>query len=275
MMVPADYIGSALPRSATVYEEIAETINVPVISFRAFLLTEVASESGFTEYGWPQELFERHKFRKITLGRHDNIPEISNANRGGYLKQPAEHARLMLATELDPTGAMLSTSWGMWQLMGFNFQLCGYDGVEAFVEAMCQSEDLQLWAGAKFLVSTGIAEDLHKGKLVDAIKAYNGSGNVTAYLAKYRANLARVSSIQNHGIDDDGRAEVKAVQAVLNLLGYGPMNADGFYGPITEKAVRRFQADNGLTVDGDAGPVTRAALYSGVPRPAAKPERNS
>jgi peptidoglycan hydrolase-like protein with peptidoglycan-binding domain len=40
---------------------------------------------------------------------------------------------------------------------------------------------------------------------------------------------------------------------------------DGRYGPLTEQAVRRFQATHGLTVDGVAGPVTLAALTSPTP----------
>jgi hypothetical protein len=36
--------------------------------------------------------------------------------------------------------------------------------------------------------------------------------------------------------------------------------ADGVFGPITERAVKRFQRSNGLLVDGIVGPQTRAAL---------------
>lgn len=48
---------------------------------------------------------------------------------------------------------------------------------------------------------------------------------------------------------------VKIVQAILNGKGY-PLVADGIFGPGTENAVRRFQADNGLVADGIVGPRT-------------------
>lgn len=54
--------------------------------------------------------------------------------------------------------------------------------------------------------------------------------------------------------------DVKEVQQQLEDVGYGPLTADGVYGPNTASTVKRFQADQGLTADGVVGPKTRAAL---------------
>ncbi|HEV3177446.1 MAG TPA: peptidoglycan-binding domain-containing protein [Stellaceae bacterium] len=43
---------------------------------------------------------------------------------------------------------------------------------------------------------------------------------------------------------------VRNIQAGLQRLGYDPGPADGRYGPQTETAIRRFQQDNGLPIDG-------------------------
>lgn len=43
---------------------------------------------------------------------------------------------------------------------------------------------------------------------------------------------------------------VRNIQAGLQRLGYDPGPADGRFGPQTESAIRRFQQDNGLTIDG-------------------------
>ena len=56
---------------------------------------------------------------------------------------------------------------------------------------------------------------------------------------------------------------VAAVQTLLILEGYqcGPDGADGDFGLNTEKAVREFQEQLGLTADGIVGPETGAALF--------------
>ncbi len=54
--------------------------------------------------------------------------------------------------------------------------------------------------------------------------------------------------------------EVRNIQTKLANWGYYDGSVDGIYGYLTYSAVRNFQAKNGLTVDGIAGPQTLAAL---------------
>lgn len=56
--------------------------------------------------------------------------------------------------------------------------------------------------------------------------------------------------------------EVKKLQSSLKNAGYdvGEAGADGIYGPATERAVRRYQTDKGLKVDGIAGEQTQGSL---------------
>jgi hypothetical protein len=46
------------------------------------------------------------------------------------------------------------------------------------------------------------------------------------------------------------RSAVIRVQAGLTKLGYAPGTVDGIWGPRTEAAIRAYQQDNGLLVDG-------------------------
>lgn len=73
---------------------------------------------------------------------------------------------------------------------------------------------------------------------------------------------------KNKAIDDNRlrlghRGEVvRVVQAQLIKAGYLQGEPNGYYGPYTSDAVRRFQANNYLAPSGIAGPTTRAKLYS-------------
>jgi hypothetical protein len=58
--------------------------------------------------------------------------------------------------------------------------------------------------------------------------------------------------------------DVMLTQRMLVERGYD-IEADGFFGPATEQAVRSFQGDAGLAVDGLVGPNTWAALYTDQP----------
>jgi hypothetical protein len=57
--------------------------------------------------------------------------------------------------------------------------------------------------------------------------------------------------------------DVRRLQDSLASAGYniGAAGSDGVYGTDTENAVRQYQQDNGLTVDGIAGEQTQGALY--------------
>ena len=59
-----------------------------------------------------------------------------------------------------------------------------------------------------------------------------------------------------------GEIRVYALQLALKTLGYYSDSLDGSYGKGTEKAVYKFQRANGLSKDGDAGPLTQQALFA-------------
>ncbi|NES67015.1 MAG: peptidoglycan-binding protein [Okeania sp. SIO2D1] len=61
----------------------------------------------------------------------------------------------------------------------------------------------------------------------------------------------------------DRAATVSAVQRKLRELGYFSANLTGFYGPITERAVRQFQQDKGIVATGQIEPTTWSLLFAG------------
>lgn len=87
---------------------------------------------------------------------------------------------------------------------------------------------------------------------------------VLALAVIFAVNIFIIALAQNAAADSykkgSGGEIVKQIQANLKSWGYYTGSIDGVYGSGTEKAVRYFQKKNGLSVDGNAGTETLAAL---------------
>lgn len=269
MPIPEGFLGPALVRSPDIYHDISDIIGCEVTVIQAVVAVEAAGtgfwyEDATRQRGRPKILFERHKFSQFTRGAFDKTdPGISNPKRGGYLGGIAEYGRLWQAMQRDRTAALMSASWGLHQGMGFNYEVMGYDSVEHYVENMCISEDLHLHAFADFIVGNHLDDELRDKRWLDLAKGYNGTGNAPEYARRLVSAFADAVGKLNTG-EDTG---IKQYQALLNLLGYGNLVTDGFMGPRTSDAVRRFQLDHGIITTGLLDKVTKTALYSTAPTP--------
>lgn len=65
----------------------------------------------------------------------------------------------------------------------------------------------------------------------------------------------------------------RQIQNLLDYLGYEPGVIDGAMGRNTQAAVRRFQADCGLTADGDPGAATQKMLIGAIAGTAVKVDK--
>ena len=136
-----------------------------------------APHGGFLSDGLPVILFERHKFYQFTKGKfYGQAPDICNPERGGYIGNPHEWARFDKAAKLDRHAAMMSASYGKFQIMGFNFEACGFSSVEEFFEAMHESEAAHLNAFVKFIKARGLDDDLRLHNWQTFARVYNGPG---------------------------------------------------------------------------------------------------
>jgi peptidoglycan hydrolase-like protein with peptidoglycan-binding domain len=98
--------------------------------------------------------------------------------------------------------------------------------------------------------------------------------NVPIRGARFLALLGAIAvvSLAAPAAANAGSANVAALQVAMSALGLYPHPIDGITGPWTQQAVRTFQARHGLTVDGIAGPATRATLGKrGKPNLGARP----
>jgi hypothetical protein len=133
--------------------------------------------------------FEPHIFqRQAKRGVH--------YSRGG---QQHEWQNLARAYDLDTQAALLSTSWGLPQLMGFNWRLTRHPSVQAMVLAFQDSCEAQVAGFFEFMAQNGLGRYVLKADWRGFTRRYNGPGQVAAYSARLIDALKAVSSLQKHG----------------------------------------------------------------------------
>lgn len=167
--------------------------------------------AGFLPDGRVKILFERHHFIKSLRQRgfseakiadlmKQGNADIISTEAGGYVGNEGEYKRFERACAIDLYSAYYATSFGLFQIMGFNYKYAGYNDLTAFVADMKFSETKQLLAFVEFNKS------YKNGVLWSAMKAedwptyalnYNGSAykknNYDTKLGnsftKYKANI--------------------------------------------------------------------------------------
>jgi hypothetical protein len=151
----------------------ARIIDCEPAALQAVIAVET-NGSGFLADGRPKILFERHIFRRLTQGRFDEHPEVSHGTPGGYKGGTAEYDRLYLAAQLDGEAAVQACSWGLAQIMGFNWKQCGERSLHGFMLAMHHNEDAHLCLMAQFIRSVHADVFLRTKQWASFARIYNG-----------------------------------------------------------------------------------------------------
>jgi peptidoglycan hydrolase-like protein with peptidoglycan-binding domain len=183
-----DILGPLIDRKYVMINEIdtiAKQFDLPISMLKAIREVEGKSD-GFQPDGRPIILFERHKFylyySKIASAAKvievsGKNPDICNIQEGGYVGGTGEYNRLHKAYGFDAVSANMSTSFGMFQQMGFNYAISDYPNVTAFVEAMKNSEKDQLVSIVKFITKNAkLAKAVRNKEYANTALYYNGAG---------------------------------------------------------------------------------------------------
>ena len=156
----------------------ARSLGCSVAIIKAFAEVE-SKAAGFLPTGEPTILFEPHIFSRLTGRRFDRThPDLSYPvwRRGAYGSTSSQHAKLQRAAVLNREAALQSCSWGRFQVMGFNWEVCGYPSLQAFINDMYASEQGHLRAFIGYLRGRGLVDALRRVD-IDALSfGYNGSG---------------------------------------------------------------------------------------------------
>lgn len=172
----------------------AQGLGVEVAAIRAVIDVE-SNGAGFLPDGRPRILFEAHIFARLTGGIFTaDHPTLSSThwNRKLYGSAAEEYQRLYAALQLDADAAQQSCSWGLFQVMGFNWQSCGERSLAGFVLAMHHHEDAHLALFARFVAEHGLTSALRQHDWATFARGYNGPAYAeNAYDTKLAAAYAR------------------------------------------------------------------------------------
>jgi hypothetical protein len=190
-----NFIGSGKRINDWDIPRIGHTIGVGEDEIHAFMEVEAGS-SGFDRQNRLKMLFEplwfyRHLTPDGLKGRPKPNTPAGNAmlvNRARAVSlglasptrpmsyPPESYTRLHAAMAIDETAALLSASWGLGQIMGFNHRVVGYSTVQAMIAAFCADEANQLQAIVDYLIANKLDDDLRAHNWRSLARGYNGEG---------------------------------------------------------------------------------------------------
>jgi hypothetical protein len=166
------------------FTQVAELLGCEPAALKAVQQVETGGRGGFFSPGRPAILFEGHIFWTQLKKRGSNPEDYVKGNenilypkweKGHYKGGIGEYDRLEQARKINREAADVSASWGMFQIMGFNYAACGEESIESFVRSMCESEFKQLLLTANFIKKNSqMLQALQARDWAVFAKCYNG-----------------------------------------------------------------------------------------------------
>lgn len=159
------------------FKRVAEELGLEVAAIKAVVSIEAGAQmQGFWAPGIPvinfdNTMFARYKSKAQSKAgaKGESVPP----GLTGYAKR--EWTLLINARKQNADGANMGTFWGMFQIGGFNYKICGCESVNEFVKLMSYSEAEQLELFAAFIINTGMVADLKAKNWSGFARKYNGA----------------------------------------------------------------------------------------------------
>ncbi len=167
----------------TDFKEAAKLLKCDIAAIKA--VAEVESRgNGFLSDGRVKILFEGHWFYKYTNGQYTAkhpalcypkwTTQFYTKGANADVCGAGELARLEQAMALNRDAALLSASYGKFQVMGFNHAICGFTSVEAFYQSMLLSEQEHMKAFCNYIKNNALDRDLQSHNWAELARRYNG-----------------------------------------------------------------------------------------------------
>lgn len=158
------------------YRIVASQLGVETAAIKAVVRIEAgAALEGFWAPGVPIINFDRSMYARMKPTSTQKAPASAAIPQGissSYGRQ--EWSQLIAARKVNMEKANMGTFWGMFQIGGFNWKICGCKDVEEFVERMSFSEFEQLELFAEFIKNSGMLPLLKAKNWAGFARRYNG-----------------------------------------------------------------------------------------------------
>lgn len=162
------------------YIDVARELGIDVAAVKAVVDIEAGkSHEGFSAPGVPLINFDYSMFSRFAAKKGINLSKYRKSHplvfsRAGGGSQAAVNRRFNAARGINDRAAIEGTFWGMFQIGGFNWKLCGCKDIDEFVMKMSRSERDQLELFAKLVTNTGMVKHLRNKNWAAFSRIYNG-----------------------------------------------------------------------------------------------------
>lgn len=169
---------------------------------------EAISNIESSGFGWFKDgrikiLFEKHWMYKQTSGSERNRAVRAGVarkhwvspKRGGYKDQSNAASRYRLlakAIAVNEEMALRSISMGKYQIMGFNYAICGFVSAKHMWTRFLDSEANQLQAFAKFLKNKNLVTAVRTRNFRRVEDIYNGGGLNGCYAKRMKQESGKL-----------------------------------------------------------------------------------
>ena len=167
----------------------ARRLGVDPAAIKAIMWFQTGGAAGFRADGRPAINFEPHIFSRLTGGTYDDQPggfSSRTFQRGIYqLSQEERWTRLREAYARDPSAALSATAWGVFRIMGLNYEACGFRSIEALARAQAVSEESQLQTFEAFIGTKKLAAPLAERDWPTFTRGFFGSDQFASDLERF------------------------------------------------------------------------------------------
>jgi hypothetical protein len=181
------------------FEGVAQRLQCEWEAVAAVAQVESGSLGAFDANGRMIILYEPHIFSRLTGAQYDSSHPTISYPRFGLRPYPRSQddrwAQLAQAFALNEEAALKSASYGKFQILGLNHNVCGFSTARAFVADMAQSEARQLAAFEAFVRGNNLHIPLRTLDWRAFARGYNGPAyEQTGYHTKMADAYARLKA---------------------------------------------------------------------------------